>query len=137
MTLDLQATPEEVMRAVETLQEFAQAHGVPEKSIFGLALALEECGSNVVNHALEGNAEKQFQVAFEYAGGIFSIELQDAGPAFDPTAAPEGKSQAEEGDPLGGWGIQLVRNYMDKIQYQREQERNVLRLSKRIDPAQA
>ena len=40
MTLELRATPEEVMRAVETLQQFAQAKGIPERTIFDLALVL-------------------------------------------------------------------------------------------------
>ena len=44
MTLELKATPEEVMRAVETLQEFALARSLPCKTVFGLALALEEKG---------------------------------------------------------------------------------------------
>ena len=52
MILELQATPEEVMRGVETLQELGKTWQVPEKTLFGLALALEECGSNIVNHAL-------------------------------------------------------------------------------------
>ena len=42
MKLELQATPEEVMRAVAALEAFAQERGVPEEAIFGLALALEE-----------------------------------------------------------------------------------------------
>ena len=45
MTLELHATPEEVMRSVETLQDFARAQGLPEKTTFGLALALERAGS--------------------------------------------------------------------------------------------
>ena len=69
MTLELHATPEEVMRAVEALQEFAQEQGVPEKAIFGLALALEECGSNIVNHALQRDPRQKFQVALEHTGG--------------------------------------------------------------------
>ena len=32
MTLELHATPEEVMRAVEALQEFGQARQVPDKA---------------------------------------------------------------------------------------------------------
>ena len=52
MTLELHATPEEVMRAVEALQEFGREKQIPDKELFGLALALEECGSNIVNHAL-------------------------------------------------------------------------------------
>jgi serine/threonine-protein kinase RsbW len=133
MMLDLHATPEEVMRAVEALQEFALAKGVPEKVIFALALALEECGSNVVNHALQGDAKQQFQVGLEHSGGSFVIELRDRGPAFDPTAAVERPLQADDDDLPGGWGIQLVRRYMDEIRYQRAGGENVLRLTKRLD----
>jgi anti-sigma regulatory factor (Ser/Thr protein kinase) len=132
MTLELHATPAEVMRAVETLQEFAQAQGVPEKTIFGLALALEECGSNIVNHALQCDAQKKFQVLFEHTDGSFVLELRDGGPAFDPTAATDRKPQAEDDDLPGGWGIQLVRRNMDEVHYAREGNENVLRLIKRV-----
>ena len=130
MTLELQATPEEVMRAVETLQEFALAQAIPQKTVFGLALALEECGSNIVNHALPGNAKQTFQVTLEHMGDSFVIELRDRGPAFDPTAAAPRKPQAEDDDLPGGWGIELVRRNMDEISYRREGDENVLRLVK-------
>jgi anti-sigma regulatory factor (Ser/Thr protein kinase) len=132
MILELHATPEEVMSAVETLQQFAQAQGVPEKTIFGLALALEECGSNIVNHALQRDARQHFQVAIEHTGDTFVIELRDRGQAFDPTVAAGRKPQADPDDVPGGWGIQLVRRYVDEIQYQREAGENVLRLTKRL-----
>ena len=133
MTLELHATPGEVMRAVEALQEFAQAAGVPEKTIFGLSLALEECGSNIVNHALKGDARQRFQAVIENSDGVFVIELRDSGPEFDPTAASDRKLEADEDDLPGGWGIQLVRRYVDEIHYQRRDGENVLRLTKRLD----
>ena len=133
MMLELHATPEEVMRAVETLQEFAQARGLPEKTVFGLALALEECGSNIVNHAFQRDARQKFQVALEYTGSSFVIELRDRGPEFDPTAAAERKLEADDDDLPGGWGIQLVRRYVDEIHYQRAAGENILRLTKRLD----
>jgi anti-sigma regulatory factor (Ser/Thr protein kinase) len=135
MMLDLHATPREVMRAVEALREYALSNGVPEKIIFGLMLALEECGSNVVNHALQGDAKQTFQVAFENTGGSFVIELRDRGPEFDPTAAAERNPQADDDDLPGGWGIQLVRRYIDEIRYQHTVGENVLRLTKRLDLA--
>ena len=135
MMLELHATPEEVMRAVETLQEFAQARGLPEKTVFGLALALEECGSNVVNHALQRDPHKKFQVVIECTDDTFAIELRDRGPEFDPTAAAERKSQADDDDRPGGWGLQLVRRQMDEIRYRREAGENILRLTKRLVPA--
>ena len=131
MTLELHATPAEVMRGVEALQDFARAQGLPEKTIFGLALALEECGSNIVNHALQRDAQKQFQVVIEHTNNAFVIELRDGGPEFDPTAATDRKPQAEDDDLPGGWGIQLVRRYTDEIHYAREGNENVLRLIKR------
>jgi phosphoserine phosphatase RsbU/P len=132
MTLELHATPEEVMRAVETMQAYAQAQGVPEKTIFGLVLALEECGSNIVNHALQRDGQKTFQVAFEQKGDAFVIELRDGGPEFDPTAAARRKPQASDDDIPGGWGIQLVRRYMDEMCYAREGGENVLRLTRKL-----
>ena len=136
MILELQATPEEVMRAVETLQEFGQARQVPEKTLFGLALALEECGSNIVNHALRGDPRQKFQVVIERTGTAVTIELRDRGPEFDPTQARVVEPAAGDDDrPPGGWGIQLVRHYMDEIRYAREGGENVLRLTKQLPRA--
>jgi serine/threonine-protein kinase RsbW len=132
MTLQLHATPEEVMRAVATMQGYAAEQGVPEKIIFGLALALEECGSNIVNHALRRDPQRQFQVDIEHSGNSIVIELRDDGPEFDPTAAARRKPQAEDDDLPGGWGIELVRRNLDEIRYQREAGKNVLRLTKRL-----
>ena len=135
MTLQLQATAEEVMRAVETLQALGRQGGVGVRDLFGLALALEECGSNIVNHAFQRDARQQVQVALEHAADAFIIELRDRGPAFDPTAASGRGAAASDDDPPGGWGLQLARRYLDEIRYTREAGENVLRLMKRLGPA--
>ncbi len=133
MRMELHATPQDVMRAVEALQELGRAKQVPEKDLFGLALALEECGSNIVNHALHGDARQTFRVAIVHTGSAVTIELRDRGPAFDPTQfrAAEPALGAEDRPP-GGWGIQLVRHYMHEISYRREAGDNVLRLTRHL-----
>jgi len=130
--LDVRATPEEVMRAVGALNDFARCEAMPEKTAFGLAVALEECGSNIVNHALRGDANKHFQVLIERAGDAVIIELRDHGPAFDPTRSVPREKQPTNEDAIGGWGIQLVRKYVDEIQYERRTGQNVLRLTKSL-----
>ena len=133
MTLELHATPEEVMRAVEALRQFGQARQVPEKALFGLTLALEECGSNIVNHAYQRDARQTFHVTLEHTGNAVVIELRDRGPEFDPTQAPMRETEADDDDrPPGGWGIQLVRRYTDEMRYEREGGENVLRLTRRL-----
>jgi anti-sigma regulatory factor (Ser/Thr protein kinase) len=137
VTLELHATPADVMRAVEALQELARAEQLPEKTVFALALALEECGCNVVNHALQRDPAKTFQVNVKQTPDAFVIELRDRGPAFDPTQAAARKPHAEDEDLPGGWGIELVRRYMDEIRYTREGGENVLRLVKRVGSPRA
>jgi anti-sigma regulatory factor (Ser/Thr protein kinase) len=135
LAIELHATPEEVMRAVEELRKFARDLGIAEKPLFGLTLALEESGSNIVNHALKRDPTKKFLVILERKGRALTIELRDRGPEFDPTlTVPDnGSSKAEDDKPPGGWGIQLVRSYIDEIRYSREVEENVLRLTKHLD----
>jgi len=135
MTLELHATPEEVMRAVEALQAFGEERQVPTKILFGLTVALEECGANIVNHALQRDASRKFRVTFDYTGNELIIELRDRGPEFDPTLAPVREPSLEDDDrPPGGWGIQLVRRYTDEQLYERTADaENVLRLTKRLD----
>ena len=134
MTLELHATPEEVMRAVESLQQFGQARQIPEKTLFGLSLALEECGSNIVNHALRGDEQQTFRVTFNHTERALVIELRDNGPEFDPTqVAMREETTHDDNRTPGGWGIQLVRRYTDEICYMRDGSENVLRLTKGLD----
>jgi serine/threonine-protein kinase RsbW len=134
MTLELQATPQEVMRAVEVFQQFGRERRLGEHEIFGLALALEECGSNIVEHAYGRDSRQKFQVAFEHKGGAITIELRDRGPEFDPTQERVPKSFNEETErPPGGWGLSLVRHYTDELHYRRDAGENVIRLIKRLN----
>ncbi|MBN2505213.1 MAG: ATP-binding protein [Verrucomicrobia bacterium] len=132
MKLELRATLEEVMRAVEALREFASAQGVPEKTTLGLALALEECAANIVNHAYQRSAQQRFQVLLERHDDSLLIELRDRGPEFDPTAVPPRDQRAIDQDGPGGWGIDLARRHVDEIRYRREAGENILRLHKRL-----
>ncbi len=134
-TLQLRATPEEVMRGVETLQQFAQSRGLPEKTTCRLALALEECSSNIVNHALRRDAQKTFQVTFDCFDDAFVIELRDRGPAFDPTMQDSRRQPLDDELP-GGWGLHLIRRFIDEIHYERRDGENVLRLTKRLTEAE-
>src|SRR5436190_28723 len=123
------------MRAVDSVREFARAHGASEKTIFGLAVAVEECASNIVNHALQRDPKEKFHVSIEQNGDAFVIELRDRGPEFDPTVARKREPQVDDEEQIGSWGIELARRYTDEILYARRNGENVLRLSKRLREA--
>jgi sigma-B regulation protein RsbU (phosphoserine phosphatase) len=137
MTLELRATPEEVMRGVEALRAFCLGRLIPEPVVFPLTLALEECASNVVNHALQRDAGRAFRATFWCADGALHVELRDSGPEFDPTGPPGAAGAPDDrGDEVGGWGLQLARRSVDQMWYRREGSENVLRLAKQVEAPQ-
>jgi anti-sigma regulatory factor (Ser/Thr protein kinase) len=129
--LNLPATPEDVMRGVEHLEQFCAETGVPIKATQGLMLAVEEIASNVVNHAYARDARQTFRLTLQHHGDRFVAEVRDHGPAFDPLnkAAPDLETDTEERE-IGGLGIHLVRHYMSELLYTREGDENVLRMTK-------
>lgn len=139
MNLELNATPQEVMRAVEALQELGRARGFSEQAVFRLALALEECASNIVEHAYRRDPARKFQVRINELGDAVNIELRDQGPEFDPTriAHPQSDSKNNadaDSRPPGGWGVLLAAHYLDEFHYRRESGENVLSLTKKMKP---
>ncbi len=130
MKLQLNATPEEVMRAVDSLCAFGRQLGLGERELFCLTVILEESASNIVKYGLQGDPEQKFSVAIEHADAELSIELRDHGPEFDPTRVVENRQQDTE--RTGGWGLHLVRHYSDQMHYRRDQGENILRLTKKL-----
>ena len=131
MTLDLHARPEEVMRAVRALLDAGGARDIPERELGGIALAVEECASNIVNHALGRDPLRTFRVTFECSPERIVIELRDPGVEFDPTLVVAA-AEADDDLPPGGWGIHLARRNTDEMRYTRENGENVLRLTKNL-----
>jgi anti-sigma regulatory factor (Ser/Thr protein kinase) len=127
MKLQLNATSEEVMRAVDSLCAFGRQLGLDERELFRLAIILEECASNIVKHGLHSDPEQKFSVLIDTE---LSIELRDQGPEFDPTRVVENRQQ--EIERSGGWGLDLVRHYSDHMHYRRDQGENVMRLTKKL-----
>lgn len=132
-TQELHATPEDLMRGVEHLRTFGREQRVPEATLFGLALALEECGANLMKHVFQGDAQQQFRLVLEHRGDSFCIELRDRGLFFDPTLVPAGELNGGA-DALhkGGLGLHLVRHYIDEMEYVQSGDEHVLRLIKNL-----
>lgn len=133
--LELPATPEDVMRGVEHLEQFCREQHVPQKTIHALMLAVEEMSSNVVNHAYQRDAQQTFRLTLQHHSDRFVVELRDHGTAFDPlqTAAPDLETDPDERD-IGRLGIHLVRHYIQDLHYARVGDENILRMTKLLPP---
>lgn len=135
MTLELNAEPGEVMKAVEILHQYCLEKKISEKTTFSLKLALEECGSNIVNHALKQNRNEKFLVIIKSIETEIVIELRDKGEEFDPTRIPVSESKPDNENQIGGWGLGLVNENIDEIIYRRNDSNseNILILKKKLE----
>lgn len=73
-------------------------------------------------------------VEFRVENGFLTVEVEDDGSAFDPLSrGPVDTSIPLEKKPIGGLGIHLMREMLDKLSYYQRADRNVLEMRKRID----
>ena len=66
-------------------------------------------------------------------GNSLSFIISDSGAAFDPTARNNVDITAGVDErPIGGLGIHLIREIMDKVSYERRDGKNILTITKNI-----
>lgn len=107
--------------------------------VFQLQLALDEAVSNIVNYAYGEATGMPVTITADVAAaddGFRELKLclLDHGFAFTPLAeAPEVDITSDaEKRQIGGLGIFLIRQMMDKLEYERVGEQNVLTMIKKI-----
>ncbi|MFC2019223.1 ATP-binding protein [Chloroflexota bacterium] len=96
-----------------------------------MRLASEETLVNIINYAYPdkyGNIEITYEVK---ENKRFVVEIIDWGIPFDPLSLPKPDIKAPlEKRKVGGLGIYLTRTIMDEVNYRRDQDRNILTLTK-------
>lgn len=101
---------------------------------FKIRLSIEETVENVVNYAYQdGVGWMEVSTDLDDRGLQLTITLKDAGTPFNPLERedPDLTLPAEE-RPIGGLGIFLCKQFMDKVSYSYENGCNVLTLQKSI-----
>jgi len=94
-----------------------------------IEMAVEEIFTNIVNYAYEKEAGK-VNIAVSAADG-FKITFEDNGKPFNPAEYPPPNLEKPIKDrEIGGLGIYIVKQIMDKVEYTRENDKNILKISK-------
>jgi anti-sigma regulatory factor (Ser/Thr protein kinase) len=122
---------EEVGRVAASIESWGSREGIPRRAVLDLQLALEEILTNVISYAFEGIEERSISVDWSLHDHQIELHIVDNGRPFNPLNIPDaetGKSADER--RIGGLGIFLARRMMDRMKYQRENQRNILTLWK-------
>ena len=129
----------EVTKLKQFMEGAAREFGIPDDIQLSLNLAVEEAVVNVINYAYPKGTEGDIEINITNSPipdlsessteVIFTII--DQGVPFDPTTHDEADTTSElEERQIGGLGIHLIRNIMDRVEYQRDGNSNKLTMIK-------
>jgi serine/threonine-protein kinase RsbW len=105
----------------------ANAAGLDKKVTYRLNLAVDEIATNIITHGYdEAGREGDVDVIADIGEKALTIHIEDTGAAYDPDQlqTPDSLDQPLEQRPIGGLGVFLAIQSVDKFQYERIDERN-------------
>ncbi len=132
-------TIDAVDEAMDIVQDFIRdrlmSYGCEKKAILQIRLAVEEIFINIISYAYRpeiGKAEVKCEVTD--VPMTVTIQFMDSGRPFDPLAKEEADtSGAMFLEKPGGFGIHLVKNTMDDVEYEYKDGKNILKIKKSLD----
>ena len=93
----------------------------------------DELINNIISYAYSDKEEHDIEIKIEFFGDRLSITITDDGIPFNPFEAKKPDTELSlEDREIGGLGIHLVRNLMDKVSYKHHIGKNVISLTKQI-----
>ncbi len=123
----------ELEHVAREIEAFGEAHGIAAKLIFHVKVAVDEILTNVISYGYPEGGEHMITVRLALKAVELVIEVEDDGRPFNPlTVAPPDLEQSPEQRPIGGLGLYLVGQMMDRLEYRREQDKNLLVMIKAL-----
>lgn len=103
-----------------------------------LHLAINEIGMNAIEWGNRKDANRMLTIDYRFEDDRILVRIEDEGAGFipvevpDPTKDPAGviKQRKAAGKRLGGYGLALVRNIMDEVEF--NERGNVVTMNKKL-----
>ena len=123
----------ELERVNQFIEEIGEELGLDMELQMNLNLVMEEMVVNVISYAYPEGKTADIELVAESDGKELTFVLSDQGKEFDPTLSEETDMDVNPAErELGGMGIFIVKNIMNKVTYQRLEGKNLLTMKKEI-----
>jgi anti-sigma regulatory factor (Ser/Thr protein kinase) len=117
----------------QRLIAFGRDIGLSETIIPEINICLDELFTNIVSYGFKDDLEHKIKFTMGVDDNILTVNIEDDGMPFNPL-----EKKAVELPPdvtsakIGGLGIHITRELMDKIHYERKRGKNKLTITKII-----
>ena len=121
----------DMAKVADLVDSFGAEHAIPPRAIINLNVCLDELLNNTISYGYSDQSLHDITVELSFAGDtLLSAEISDDAAPFDPREAAPPSFDGT----IGGLGVHFVRTLMDEIAYARVGNRNVVKITKKLQP---
>ena len=125
---------EDLQRVAHFVEEIGEELKLSMELQMNLNRVMEEMVSNIIFYAFPKGTDATIELMAESDGTELTFVLSDQGREFDPTLKEDLDTDVNPAErELGGMGIFIVKNIMNKVTYQRLDGKNLLTMKKKIN----
>jgi anti-sigma regulatory factor (Ser/Thr protein kinase) len=124
-----EAMPENLGKVIDFINHSIKKINFPPDFLSEIDIAVEEIFINIAYYAYKPfSGDAIISVSIK---DNVTIKFEDMGRPYNPLeqADPDLEKSAEDRE-IGGLGVFLVKNLMDKVEYTRQDDKNILTLTK-------
>lgn len=118
------------------IEAFSTQNHIPQSITYALNLCLDEVLTNIISYGRKyKNQDCQIEMTLSTSNNQVSATIRDSGIPFNPlkdSHTPPDLQSPIEDRSVGGLGVYFLEQYMDIVEYKRENNQNVLTLTKFI-----
>jgi len=118
-------------RVKEHFDTFAEHYGIPDSIRLKMHVVIDELLMNIISYAYPDKDRHDICIKVELSADRLKVSMVDDGVPFNPLGIETPDTElALEDREIGGLGIHLVREMMDRVSYRRRIDKNVISVLK-------
>lgn len=118
-SLDMKSDPRHLLALREYVETQCRRAGLPEEEAQQVVLALNEAAANIMEHAYEGQEDRDIPVTTTAEPGRIVFQLTHNGIPFSRELVPPPDFEANS---EGGFGLYIIDQCMDEVRYESSQD---------------
>ncbi len=135
LDLKIENSFEQLAVACRKIHDFLVELTLAHSLIYAIDLAAEEMATNIIKYGYDDDKSHEISITLQFDSEQRKIILllEDDGHEFDPLQAEQVDFSSDISKrKIGGMGIHLTKSLVDFISYNRQNDRNILRIEMEI-----
>jgi serine/threonine-protein kinase RsbW/sigma-B regulation protein RsbU (phosphoserine phosphatase) len=122
---------EEIAVSAEKIDAFCEEREISPEIAYAVNLSIDEILTNTISYGYEDDEPHRIEIVVRLEADALVVVIADDSAPFDLSETPEADVEATlEDRDVGGLGLFLVHQMMDKVEYERVEGRNIVTLTK-------